>query len=213
MKTPLTTSVAGATLSQMVLLLFEKASSEADDELAKTAAAAAAPAEVEVAATPAAALKSLPPSAKDAFAVLQDVCLLSVGDSPEFLPTQPVTKSLGLELIEAVLVSHHDLFVKLPSFQVLLKDRVSPLVIKSYSDRSQYSQTARLMRVMRALLQHFSKVLLMECEIFLSMLVKTLDGHYPPWQRALALEVFRPLCGDVDSLRYRFPRFFFFRVD
>ena len=41
----------------------------------------------------------------------------------------------------------------------------------------------------------------MECEIFVSMLIKIADGYNPTWQRALALEVLRSLCGDAQAMR------------
>jgi len=43
---------------------------------------------------------------------------------------------------------------------------------------------------------------LMECEIFISMLVKIADGYNPVWQRALALEVLRSICSDTTTMRY-----------
>jgi len=42
----------------------------------------------------------------------------------------------------------------------------------------------------------------MECEIFISMLVKIADGYNPVWQRALALEVLRSICSDTTTMRY-----------
>jgi hypothetical protein len=45
----------------------------------------------------------------------------------------------------------------------------------------------------------------MECEIFISMLVKIADGYNPLWQRALALEVLRSLCGEPQIMRYGAP--------
>ena len=41
----------------------------------------------------------------------------------------------------------------------------------------------------------------MECEIFISMLVKIADGYNPVWQRALALEVLRSICSDTTTMR------------
>lgn len=47
----------------------------------------------------------------------------------------------------------------------------------------------RLLRVVSVLIQKYHNLLITECEIFLSLIVKFLDPDKPTWQRALALEV------------------------
>lgn len=41
-----------------------------------------------------------------------------------------------------------------------------------------------------------------ECEIFLSLLVKFLDGEKPQWLRAVAVESVHRLCVQPHLLRY-----------
>lgn len=47
----------------------------------------------------------------------------------------------------------------------------------------------RLLRVVSILIQKYHSLLVTECEIFLSLIVKFLDPDKPAWQRSLALEV------------------------
>ena len=47
----------------------------------------------------------------------------------------------------------------------------------------------RLLRVVSVLLTQYNQVLITESEIFLSLILKFLDGDKLHWQRALALEV------------------------
>lgn len=55
---------------------------------------------------------SLGPSAVDAYAVFEDLCLLANGEKPHFLKLEFLRKTFALELIESVLTNYHDLFRK-----------------------------------------------------------------------------------------------------
>lgn len=58
----------------------------------------------------------LQPSARDAFAVLEDLCLLANSERPKLLKLESLHKTFGLELIESVLTNYHDLFRKARTF-------------------------------------------------------------------------------------------------
>lgn len=53
---------------------------------------------------------ALHPSAKDAFSVFEDLCLLANAEQPNFLKLQALPKTFALELIESVLTNYHGLF-------------------------------------------------------------------------------------------------------
>ena len=63
--------------------------------------------------------KELGPSAQDAFAVFEDLCLLANSERPQFLKLESLRKTFALELIESVLTNYHDLFRKVALFSVL----------------------------------------------------------------------------------------------
>lgn len=54
----------------------------------------------------------LGPSAKDAFSVFEDLCLLANSEKPHFLKLESLHKTFALELIESVLTNYHELFRK-----------------------------------------------------------------------------------------------------
>lgn len=58
----------------------------------------------------------------------------------------------------------------------------------------------RLLRVVSILIQKYHSLLITECEIFLSLIVKFLDPDKPTWQRALALEVLHRMTIQADLL-------------
>lgn len=62
--------------------------------------------------------KALGPSARDAFAVFEDLCLLANAEKPKFLKLEFLRKTFALELIESVLTNYHDLFRKVYIFFV-----------------------------------------------------------------------------------------------
>ncbi|KFM70814.1 Protein MON2-like protein, partial [Stegodyphus mimosarum] len=59
----------------------------------------------------------------------------------------------------------------------------------------------RLLRIVSILIQSYYKMLVTECEIFLSLIVKFLDVDKPSWQRALALEVLHKMCIQPELLK------------
>jgi hypothetical protein len=58
---------------------------------------------------------------KNMACVVQDLCSLTGGDHPIWLPVQAISKTFGYELIEALLSTHQPLFIHIYEFQLLLK--------------------------------------------------------------------------------------------
>ncbi|KAI8820484.1 uncharacterized protein EV422DRAFT_567906 [Fimicolochytrium jonesii] len=188
-KSPIVNNTAAATVRQMITLVFDKVASE---NLA-----------AGVQATPVDA--PLSESGKDACMLFKDLCLLTGGESAAFLSLQSLPKTFGLELLEAVIVHHPRLFREHVELANLLKERVCPLIIKSFSDRVDFPLACRLMRVVQVILKQYHDILVMECEIFLSMFCRHLEpDHAPLWHRVLVMEVYRSICADADLLRFIF---------
>ena len=84
----------------------------------------------------------------------------------------------------------------------LLKEQACPLIIKNLSEKQEFPQTMRVTRVVYILIKQFNEILMMECEIFLSIFIKVLESDNPLWQRVLSMEIFRGVCGDALLLRF-----------
>ncbi|KAI8363679.1 hypothetical protein B0O80DRAFT_492803 [Mortierella sp. GBAus27b] len=146
--------------------------------------------------------EQLGPCALDAYLLFQDLCLLTNSEHARFLSLSSISRTFGLELIESVLTNHFHLFKQHNEFASLLRERVCPLIIKNFSDKQDFPQTMRLMRVVYILIKQFHEILSIECEIFLSMLIKLLEPEgNSQWQRVLAMEIFRGICGDNTLMR------------
>ncbi|XP_054718862.1 protein MON2 homolog [Uloborus diversus] len=165
--------------------------------------------------------KSLPAHAADGFMLFQDLVQLVNADQPFWLiGLTEMTRTFGLELLESILSSFPEVFLKHLEFNFLLKERVCPLIIKLFSPNIKYRQgvqasggppntsdkpyfpiSMRLLRIVSILIQRYYKMLVTECEIFLSLIVKFLDIDKPPWQRSLALEVLHKMCIQPELLK------------
>jgi len=94
-------STAAATLRQLVMFVVDKMVEEdkRDVEIA--------PELMEEVTLPDGTKKILGPSAKDAFSVFEDLCLLANSEKPNFLKLDYLHKTFALELIESVLTNYH----------------------------------------------------------------------------------------------------------
>ncbi|CAG8510749.1 17383_t:CDS:10, partial [Dentiscutata heterogama] len=143
----------------------------------------------------------LRPCARDAYHLFQDLCLLTNSEQPMFLRLNSLSRTFGLDLIESVLTNHSKLFKPHQELTFLLRERVCPLINKSFADKSDFPTTMRLMRIVRILLKQFSDILVTECEIFLALFVKILEPDNIYWQRVISMEIFRGICSDSALLR------------
>uniref|UniRef100_A0A3Q3B237 Protein MON2 homolog n=1 Tax=Kryptolebias marmoratus TaxID=37003 RepID=A0A3Q3B237_KRYMA len=207
-KDNITNNTAAATVRQVVTVVFERM--VAEDERFKGIVEQPPPVQGN---TNRRSVSTLRPSAKDAYMLFQDLCQLVNADAPYWLVGMTeMTRTFGLELLESVLNDFSGVFLQHQEFSFLLKERVCPLVIKLFSPNIKFRQGTgsaaapapvekpyfpicmRLLRVVSVLIKHFYSLLVTECEIFLSLLVKFLDGEKPQWLRAVAVESVHRLC-------------------
>ncbi|TKY90768.1 hypothetical protein EX895_000766 [Sporisorium graminicola] len=224
-KVAVVSSTAAATLRQSVMAVFDKIKEEdavldgikgGGEEAAALAPLAAM--SVDLPDGPV----TLFPSSRDAYLVFSDLCSLANAEPAAFLSLDSLSKTFSLELIESVLSNHPRLFASAastnnqgnahPELLFLLRSKVCPLLIKSLSEAPAFPIHLRLMRLLFLLLRQFSSDLVLEVEILLSILLRTVNpsaqelashgGSQPLlWQKVLALEVLRSLCSDDVFLR------------
>ncbi|CAZ81148.1 unnamed protein product [Tuber melanosporum] len=186
-------NTAAATLSQIVISIFDKVVTE-DERALEVPTVGEGPSESGTIPLRAAAL--------DAYRVFFDICLLTEGQRPQFLRFSVLPQPFGLELIESVLTNHPDIFLTHPEQAYVLKTRVAPLIMRSLSDRLNFPTTVRITRVLYILLRRHLSILSEECEVALSILTHTLDPEASAsWKRALCMEVFRGICAEPGLIR------------
>uniref|UniRef100_A0ABK9MVT4 Protein MON2 homolog n=1 Tax=Glossina morsitans morsitans TaxID=37546 RepID=A0ABK9MVT4_GLOMM len=222
-KDPTIVNTAGATIRQLVSLVFERVYSEKDSltnlqqkDVGGNGMDSVDVSESSVGSGSTGGPNEMQTLASDAFFLFQDLVQLVNADPPYWLSGMTeMTRTFGLELLEAVLTNFSAVFHENRDFRLLLKERVCALVIKLFSpnvkhrslptqnsngsvnnmpnDKPYFPISMRLLRLVAILIQKYHTILVTECEIFLSLIIKFLDSDKPHWQRALALEVIHKL--------------------
>ncbi|KAG8763600.1 hypothetical protein FRC11_000859 [Ceratobasidium sp. 423] len=199
-------STAAATLRQLVMFIFDKVVVEQKQRSPTDTPEDQPP--TKLAQFPDGSSANLAPSAYDAFAIFQDLCLLANSERPLCLQLDALPKTFSLELIESVLTNYYELFKSRPELLMLLRHHLSPLLLKSLSDRPHFPLTLRSTRVVFLLLKQFSVELETESEVFLMLFIKVVAGDSdsgeaprPHWMRVLAMEIVRGLCSDEELMR------------
>lgn len=108
-------NTAGATVRQLVSLVFERVLTE-DEQLSNTETKTQTPRPVnleELKTPTGVAPKGLPPCAADAYLLFQDLVQLVNADQPYWLlGMTEMTRTFGLELLESVLTNFSQVFFK-----------------------------------------------------------------------------------------------------
>ncbi|GAA6033445.1 hypothetical protein JCM8097_001397 [Rhodosporidiobolus ruineniae] len=135
----------------------------------------------------------LRPAARDAYLLLEDLCLLISGTveggpdgEPSFLRWGSLSRTFGLELVESIVSGFGPIVRTHPELLLVLRAHLCPLLIRFLSSppHSQLSSstsftfsfplTLRLTRVIFLLLKQFSDLLTLESEVFLTMFVRVI---------------------------------------
>jgi predicted HAD superfamily phosphohydrolase len=110
-KIAVVSSTAAATLRQLVMFLVDKMVEEDRHDNVQ---------ELEDVTLPDGSKKALGPSARDAYSVFEDLCLLANSEKPHFLRLDFLHKTFALELIESVLTNYHELFRTVSVYRLII---------------------------------------------------------------------------------------------
>lgn len=134
-----TINTAGATVRQLVSLVFERVVAEEQESGSSSIDETRDVNLEELKLATGNPPKGLKPCAADAYLLFQDLVQLVNADQPYWLlGMTEMTRTFGLELLETVLSSFTPVFYKNPEFSFLLKERVCALVIKLFSPNIKY---------------------------------------------------------------------------
>ncbi|KAJ2023967.1 Endocytosis and vacuole integrity protein, partial [Coemansia sp. S85] len=190
---PVVSNTAAAILRQVVVAVFDRVESgDGDDgDLARR-------------------------GAKDAYYVLQDLCLMAADGEPIFIRAEhAVDKRLVLELIESVLTNHWRV-VAVGAMAQTLRDKLTPFIVNFFAERAAFPLAVRGIRIAWLFVRHLHEEFTAECEIILSVFSRLLSSDvsggrrasmsgksasgFPVFYRVLALEVVRELLENSSLL-------------
>ncbi|EEP80517.1 predicted protein [Uncinocarpus reesii 1704] len=187
-KTTAVANTAAATLQQLVIAVFDKASKE-DASLGKETV-------------------NISVANYDAFRLFDDLCRLVEGEKLEYLSIKSLSRIFVLELIESILVNNARVFAHHPEHAYVLRYRLMPLTVRFLSERHNFSFTVRVARILLLLLKSHLDLLAAESEVALSLLIHLLDTDAsPPWKRAICMEIFKNLYSEPRLIRLIFRLF------
>ncbi|KAJ2663841.1 Endocytosis and vacuole integrity protein [Coemansia sp. RSA 1200] len=113
--------------------------------------------------------------AKDAFFVLQDLCLLAADSEPIFIQDSLLDKGLVLELLESVLVNHAHVVARHTAMAQILRERLAPFFVNFFAEKAPFPLVVRSVRIVWLFIRYLHRDFLPECEIFLSVLTRLID--------------------------------------
>ncbi|KAE8842525.1 hypothetical protein PTNB85_00829 [Pyrenophora teres f. teres] len=185
-------NTAAATLQQLVIVVFDRVTSEDEKALEIPTVTEVKGDNDKI---------SVRPAANDAYKMFTDLISLVVGEKPVHMRFSPLPPSSTLELIEAILSNHNEIMTKHPEQVYIMRSQLMPLIIRSLSDRLSFAVTVRIIRILHLIIRYHLDTLPSECEIALGLLNHMLDPEASQaWKRALCLEVFRSIYADSRLL-------------
>ena len=181
-------NTALAVLRQLIIILFEKISS---DERYKQPNFSDTLATDDI-------KSSVSPHFEDALVIFDDICSsYNDEETKVFVGLKALNKLHALELIESI-ISNVVIFKNHPETIVILKEKVCTMLVKRL-DTSDFGENALLWRIASLLLHNYYNLMKIEGEIFVSFAIRILDDpEVDSWKKVLAAEVLRGLL--VDSL-------------
>ncbi|KAI1260652.1 hypothetical protein F5Y18DRAFT_248348 [Xylariaceae sp. FL1019] len=186
-------NTSAATLSQLIMTVFEKVTAEDKSTSDSPVVGEASVGEGR--------MVKLRTAAMDAHRVFRDICLMTENQRPEYLRFTGLPQTFGLELIESVLSQHAVLFSAHPEQAHILRTRVMPFMIAALSGKPNFATSVRLARILYTLLKKHLDILPSEGANALDALTQLLDQDTQTWRRALCMEVFRGIFAEPSLLR------------
>eukprot|EP00898_Chlorokybus_atmophyticus_P001167 jgi/Chlat1/2050/Chrsp17S02524 len=152
--------------------------------------------------------------ARSALFFFEDLCTLAGGGQASWLRVQGMSRALAFDMIEYMLSHYPVLFRQLLQFQQVLKKKVCSLLMNSMraegaGDVGEPAVRRQVLKTVGAVMRYFCRIITTECEVFVTMLLKSLDPQtdVPLWHRAYVLEVIRAFATDVRVIRVFYDTF------
>ncbi|KAJ2902469.1 Endocytosis and vacuole integrity protein, partial [Coemansia aciculifera] len=174
-------NTAAAILRQMVVAVFDRVNPESPDQCPR-----------------------------DAYYVLQDLCLLAADQSPVFIgrSAPAVDKRVVLELIESVLANHAQVIADHAGMAQALRERLVPFLVAAFGGggdrRLAFGVAVRCSRIAALFVRRLFEDLAPECELLIAVLSRAVASDSSDSSQLLALEAARALLRDAPLLHAQY---------
>lgn len=146
--------------------------------------------------------------------LFEDLTAVATGGPASWLRIAFLQRTFALDMIEYVLSNYVSIFRKLGPYQLVLRHQVCSLLMTSLRTTGELegevgepSFRRLVLRCVANVLRLYSSILVTECEVFLNMLLKSINLDLPLWHRIMVLEVLRGFCVEARILRLLFQTF------
>lgn len=146
--------------------------------------------------------------------LFEDLTAVATGGPAIWLRVSFLQRTFVLDMIEYVLSNYASIFRKLGPYQLVLRHQVCSLLMTSLRTTGELegevgepSFRRLVLRCVANVIRLYSSILVTECEVFLNMLVKSVNLELPLWHRIMVLEVLRGFCVEARILRLLFQTF------
>eukprot|EP00250_Pteridium_aquilinum_P017543 c23683_g1_i1 orf=245-5539(+) len=146
--------------------------------------------------------------------LFEDLTAVASGGPASWLRVPFLQRTFALDMIEYVLSNYVSIFRKLGPYQMVLRHQVCSLLMTSLRTTGELegevgepSFRRLVLRCVANVLRLYSSILVTECEVFLNMLLKSINLDLPLWHRIMVLEVLRGFCVEARILRLLFQTF------
>ncbi|KAL2622814.1 hypothetical protein R1flu_003019 [Riccia fluitans] len=146
--------------------------------------------------------------------LFEDLTALAGGGTCNWLHVSSLQRTFALDMLEYVLSHYVPVFRKLGPYQQVLRGQVCSLLMTSMrtsgdldGEGSEPAYRRLVLRTVANVTRLYSTIVTTECEVFLSMLIKSADLELPLWHRIMVLEVLRGFCVEARMLHLLFQTF------
>jgi hypothetical protein len=201
-KNPIVTNTATATLTQLIVSIFEKVSKE-DKQIENGAEVRKEGFEIkgeygEI------QIIYISKFARDACLIFRDLCYIVNGEKTIcFKSDVAIPKLVALELIERILKIHYEMFITHIELRSVIKEKICNFIINSITEKNDFGSTLRKIGILSIFFNHFMPFMVMECEILLSMVIKILESDsVPMWHRVMMMEILQETCNNEKIIKF-----------
>eukprot|EP00897_Mesotaenium_endlicherianum_P003848 jgi/Mesen1/3491/ME000197S02510 len=183
-------------VSRLILASASRAAEIEDDE------------EVPMSPAPKEVVADLTPAARLGLRLFEDLHALAAGLPASWLHVPSLPRAFALDMLEYVISHYIVVFRKLVPFEQVLRQRVCSLLMTSLratgdmdGEGGEPAYRRLVLRAVATVTRLYHSIMTTECEVFLTMLIKSMDLDLPLWHRIMVLEVLRGFCMETRLLR------------
>jgi len=146
------------------------------------------------------------PHLYDSLMILLDLCNFAEMIPPKFLKIKELPLQFTLDLLELTLSNQAELIHKHEEFSAALRFRVTPMLLRLFSEAPEFPVVLRVVRIFYLLLRQHLSILITESEVILATLASGARQNIE-WKKVVCLEVLQGVVVEAQLLHQIYTQF------